>query len=121
MSEEVSESTKVQLAKAQQILRHQNKAAPVDPRFATTVDQYKYCWSSYNEMLRCWSRNGFKADKCEPLVLAAYDICPADQIKQFYEQRRDDKWHGFDYPMQEGELQEGDVITKREKHHAAHH
>jgi len=111
-----TEKAQLQIAKTKEL-----EAAPVDPRFATTVDQYKYCWSSYNEMLRCWSKNGYKNEKCNRLAFVANDICPSDQIKMFYEQRRDDKWHGFGYPMQQGELAEGDEITKRERHSHGHH
>lgn len=40
----------------------------------------------------------------------------------FYESRRDDKWYGYDFPLQEEELKDGDEIVHRERpSHDDHH
>jgi len=96
--------------------------APYDPRFSSTTDQSKQCWTLYNEYLKCSKKLGVGSDKCKQIFRWANSVCPSDLVQSYYEQRRDDKWYGFDFPMQEEELKEGDEITHRERHdHHGHH
>lgn len=76
----------------------------------------------YNEYLKCGKKLGIKSDKCQQVWKWANSMCPTDLMVSWYEARRDDKWYGYDFPLQEEELKEGDEITVREKHsHGGHH
>jgi hypothetical protein len=44
-------------------------------------------------MLRCWKKSGFQNAKCNQYADIARNICPQDQLKAFYESRRDDIWY----------------------------
>lgn len=74
------------------------------------------CWTLYNEYLKCGQKRGVKDDKCYQIFKWANSMCPSDLISSWYEMRRDDKWYGYKFPMQEEELKEGDEITVREHH-----
>jgi len=96
------------------------KTAPVDYRFSTAVDKTKQCWSLYNEYLRCGAKMGVENPKCQQFYKFAKELCLADQLKSFYEARRDDLWYGYKLPIQPSELQDGDEAVKpdQEEHHA---
>jgi len=99
----------------------ETSTAPYDPRFGSHTDQAKHCWTLYNEYLKCGKKFGVESEKCQTLFRWSKSMCPSDAFKLFYESRRDDKWYGFDFPMQESELQEGDEIQHRERHDAHGH
>ena len=77
----------------------------------------------YNEYLKCSKKIGISNDKCQQIFRWANAVCPSDLVASWYEARRDDKWYGFEYPMQESELKDGDEIQHRERpdSHGDHH
>jgi len=91
------------------------RTAPYDPRFASTVDQGKHCWTLYNEYLKCGRKKGVKHPKCQELVQNAFSICTTEQLNLWYECRRDDRWWGYPFLLQPEELRDGDTIIQRER------
>lgn len=54
--------------------------APVDPRFATTVNQAKHCWTLYNEYLRCSKAQGGDNDQCQEIWEWTRSMCPGSWV-----------------------------------------
>lgn len=108
-------------AKTQYVLKTP-RTAPFDYRFASTTDQSKYCFVAYNEYLISLKKFGPSHDLTKRQATISGTMCSTEQLKAFYEARRDDLWTGYQCPMQEYELEDGDVIVHREKKsHDAHH
>lgn len=79
------------------------KTAPVDPRFSTTQDQSKHCWTLYNEYLRCSKQKGYSNTACQNLKRNAISMCPNEWI-EMWETARDEKaWWGVDNLEKEDE------------------
>ena len=54
------------------------ETAPVDPRFATTINKAKQCWILYNEWLQCLKMNGGKnTPECQKAELSSVALCPS--------------------------------------------
>jgi len=86
-----------------------SSTAPVDPRFAATQNQAKYCWTLYNEYLRCTKAKGLKDIECKEIHQMAHSVCPGDWLKDWHELRTEDKWWGFQKAVEGDETPEDDV------------
>ena len=62
-------------------LKHTLQTAPIDPRFAAVANQAKYCWTMYNEFLRCTKAKGSAKDElCQEIRGDALSMCPTDWV-----------------------------------------
>jgi len=77
-----------------------NFTAPFDPRFASTQDKTKHCWSLFNEFLRCIKQKGDANPKCLQLQRWAHGVCPSEMEKAWIEQRAAGNFGGYQVDWQ---------------------
>lgn len=64
-----------------QVARAVLYTAPIDPRFASVFNQSKYCWTMYNEYLRCVKAKGDAKDElCLDIRGDGMSMCPNDWV-----------------------------------------
>ena len=85
--------------KLEEKIRAEFRTAPVDPRFATTQNQSKYCWTVYNEALVCMRQKGENDEECKEIYQWAVDLCPSKHLEQWREHRRKGSFHGVQQPI----------------------
>jgi len=71
--------------------------APEDPRFSTTQDKGKQCWTVYNEWLRCMKRIGSNDPKCDRMQKYWSGLCPASWTETWEDARENGHWWGYKY------------------------
>ncbi len=82
---------------------------------------FQHCYVLYNTYLAALKKYGFEHEKTRYYKHNAAVMCPNDNLKVFYEARRDDVWFGYNSPMVEQEVLDGDEIKHRTRHQHGHH
>jgi len=82
--------------------------APEDIRFASTQNQTKYCWTLYNEYLRCGKAKGVLDPECQLIYDMSCSYCPRSWRDRWKEQRREGTFPGFQLEWDPAEEDEED-------------
>lgn len=67
-----------------------------DPRFISTMDQTRWCFTLFNNWARCVEKLGEDAERCKYLHHKFRVITPVGTQELWEEQLADGKWAGYD-------------------------
>ncbi|KAI3430762.1 hypothetical protein D9Q98_009174 [Chlorella vulgaris] len=67
--------------------------AKPDPRFPAT-NQSKACYVWYNEMHKCYAKEGQDADACLRIKKDVRSICPVEWLETWDEAKAEGRWWG---------------------------
>lgn len=66
-----------------------------DPRFVNTHDQSRWCYTLFNDYLRCKDKLGEDAPRCQYLNQKTNVICPISYLDKYREWIDEGKWYGY--------------------------